>query len=427
MRRSHGTHRRHTTSPYERRSLGPRILLVALVVVVVLVAAAGAFVGVQLNRATPAAAVTVVLDRNLGIPGVPPHLPVPAGGATVVTVQGVGTVASVRPDVALPLASITKLVTALVVLRHHPLSLGQSGPALSVPASLAAAYPSQLAAHDSLIPLHAGEHLSELQALEALLIPSADNVAQLLATWTSGTMPAFVAAMNAEAARLGLHQTHLADASGLSAGSVGSAADLIRLARVVMAQPLLRAIVAMPQVTLPLAGTVYNYDYDLGHDGIVGIKTGSTIAAGGDFLFAARRSVHGRRVLVMGAVLGQQGRQPLPQVLAVAERLAVAAPAGLEKVTVLPAGRTVLRFRTAWGASATAVTTRAVQAWVRPGDHLAATVHLDGPASAPLRSLRAGQQVASVSVVTPTGTVTVPVTAVQGFRGPALRWRLERG
>lgn len=427
MRPMQGAHRRRRSySSWDRRRHrhpGRTIAVVLAVVVLVVLVGGGILAGVRLSRPTPAATATVVLDGAVTVPGTAPRLPAPARGSTVVAIPDVGTLVSVHAATPVPLASITKLVAALVVLAHHPLSPGQSGPTLTVPASIAAAYPAEAAARDSVIPVHAGEHLSELQALEAMLIPSADNVAQMLATWTIGSKVAFVAAMNAEAAHLGLHHTHFADASGLSPASAGSAADMVHLASAVMAQPVLRAIVAEPQVTLPLSGLVYNYDYDLGKEGIVGIKTGSTAAAGGDFLFAARRPGPAGSVLVLGAVLGQQGAQPLQSALDAARRLAVAAPKALEHVTVLPKGRAVVRFHTAWGASATAVTTRAVQAWAVPGQRVELTVRRVDPPQ-PVTTLAPGTTVADVTVNLPTGRVTVPAVTTGGFSGPTLRWRL---
>lgn len=409
------------------RGFGFYLRVIALLVALVVVLAA-IFVGVQLNRGVPKASASVVLHGKLTAAGSRPSLPVPSQGTTDVAVEGLGTLATHDPGKEVPLASITKLVTALVVLAHHPLGIGEQGPQITVPASIASAYPAEAAAHDSVIKLTAGEHLSELQCLEAMLVPSADNVADLLAIWTAGSQSAFVSEMNAEAAALGLHHTHFADPAGLSYASVGSAADMVRLGRVVMSKPLLEQIVAMPQVDLPLAGLVYNYDYDLGRDGIVGIKTGSTVDGGGDFLWAARRKLHGREVTVIGAVLAQFGKNELQTALDAAKSLSVAAFSDLHQVSLLQPGRTVVRISTPWGSSTRAVTTRGVSALGYSGEQVTAVARLDGAAgggrlAAPLRS---GEQVASVEVELPSGAVTVPATTVGPVVRPSISWRLER-
>jgi D-alanyl-D-alanine carboxypeptidase (penicillin-binding protein 5/6) len=70
-------------------------------------------------------------------------------------------------------------------------------------------------------------------------------------------------------------------------------------------------IVATPSVWLPVAGTVHNTDRLLGHDGFVGVKTGSDKAAGSCFAFRAIRSIRGKRTTITGVVLGQPGYDPI--------------------------------------------------------------------------------------------------------------------
>ena len=241
-----------------------------------------------------------------------------------------------------PLASVTKLITALVILRQHPLSLGEAGPTIRFTAADVMAYRRDLADGQSVLKVAAGERLTELQALEGMLIPSADNVARILGRWSAGNSAAFVRDMDQEAASLGLRQLHLVEPSGLDPANVGTAADMVRVGAVVMANPVLRQIVAMPSVSLPVAGTVSNYNSVLGKQGIVGIKTGSMSAAGGNFVFASEHRVGGRNVTIIGAVLGAAGAEPLQTALDDASRLAAAAAAEVRQVVVLPAGLRVL-------------------------------------------------------------------------------------
>lgn len=393
-----------------------------LVVVVVLVAL---YCGIQLSRTLPPLAVAEVLPVHAVTSGNPPALPLPAQGSADVEVEGIGQVGSVRASEPLPLASVTKLMTALVVLKDHPLSLGQQGPVITVTPAQAAAYSADVAQQDSVAAVAAGEQLSELQALEALLVPSADNVAVILADWDAGSVGAFVGKMNAEARQLGLSATHFADPAGLNPNSAGSAADMVRLAGYVMTQPVLRQIVAMPQVTLPVAGTVYNYDYALGHDGIVGIKTGSTPQAGGNFVFAAQKTLDGRSFTVLGAVLNQGGRQPLTSALDEGERLSMAAFASITRVTVLPEGTKVLTLRAPWGPEAVALTTRAVSTLGIPGEATSERVELAAGASH-LHSARTGERLGTLEISFPGGTAKVPV-AVSGNVAPApVSYRLGR-
>jgi serine-type D-Ala-D-Ala carboxypeptidase (penicillin-binding protein 5/6) len=224
-------------------------------------------------------------------------------------------------DRVVPIASVAKIMTALVVLRDHPLRNGAGGPAIVVQPAEAAAYADQLANGESLVPVRSGERLDEREALEALLLPSADNMAWILARWDAGDQAAFVAKMNAEAHRLGMHRTTYTDSSGLDPNTVSTVADQLLVGAAAMQVPTLATIVAERTAVVPVAGRVHNYNTLLGQDGVIGLKTGSTSAAGGCMLFAARTADG----LMIGAVLGQPGtgRAMLAAALTASRRLII--------------------------------------------------------------------------------------------------------
>jgi serine-type D-Ala-D-Ala carboxypeptidase (penicillin-binding protein 5/6) len=206
-----------------------------------------------------------------------------------------------------PIASVAKVMTAYLILRDHPLSADASGPQIVVEPSEAAAYPTEVHAGESVVPVQTGEVLTERQALEALLLPSADNVAWILARWDAGSLGAFVDRMNEVARELGMSSTHYTDPSGLAASTTSSAADQVRLGMAAMRQPALAEIASQSRAVIPVAGTVENLNKLLGEDGIVGLKTGSTSAAGGCVLLVARSNTGRRRPLIVAAVFGQPG------------------------------------------------------------------------------------------------------------------------
>lgn len=231
----------------------------------------------------------------------------PADGTSAADISGIGVVAGPGATRPVPIASVAKVMTAYVVLHDHPLPGGGSGPDITVQPPEAAAYPSQVRDGDSLVPVVAGERLTERQALEALLLPSADNMAWILARWDAGSQAAFVAKMNATARRLGMTGTSYTDPSGLDPSTTSTAADQVRLGMAATRVPALAAITAMPTAVVPVAGVVRNYNTLLGQDGIVGLKTGSTQAAGGCLLVAAWSQAGGRKTLIVAAVFGQPG------------------------------------------------------------------------------------------------------------------------
>jgi D-alanyl-D-alanine carboxypeptidase (penicillin-binding protein 5/6) len=231
----------------------------------------------------------------------------PADGVSAADISGFGVVAGPGTTRPVPIASVAKVMTAYVVLHDHPLPANRSGPDIAVQPSEAAAYPSQARDGDSLVPVAAGETITERQALEALLLPSADNMAWILARWDAGSQAAFVARMNATAGRLGMTGTSYTDPSGLDPSTTSTAADQVRLGMAAMRVPALAAIAAMPTTVVPVAGVVRNYNTLLGQDGIAGLKTGSTQAAGGCVVIAAWRKAGAHNTLIIAATFGQPG------------------------------------------------------------------------------------------------------------------------
>jgi D-alanyl-D-alanine carboxypeptidase (penicillin-binding protein 5/6) len=408
-----------------RRGWGPRPAaglgryVVALVVVAIVI-----FVAVQLLRPLPSASFRSTQAGSIHLPGTAPALPWPSSGAAAMSEVGIGSLGSAGTTQAVPIASIAKVLTAYVVLQDHPLSLGSQGPAITVPPDVAAAYQSGVVQGQSEVAVTAGETLTEYQALQGLLIASGNDIATLLGEWDAGNTTAFVAKLNTAAKTLGLTSTRITDPSGLDAGTVSSAADLVRLGEEAMAVPVFRQIVGTPAVTLPQSGLIYNYDYDLGHDGIVGIKTGSDGAAGGCFLFEAQQTVSGQKVTLVGVVLGQTATPMLTTALDQAESLVQAAFANVRPVPVVPPGQRVGSVVAQWGASVPVTVPVTVPSsstvLAVPGISLQAKVHRIRLGS----SVAGGARVGTITVVTSGHTVVVPLRTTAALSGPSLWWRL---
>lgn len=238
-----------------------------------------------------------------------PHsIPVawPAMGQAAVSIGG-RTARTSRALHPVPIASVAKVMTAYVVLRRDPLSTGSDGFTLTFTDSDVEMAASDKNDGQSYVPVAAGETMTEREALEALLLPSANNIAIALAAHIDNDVPDFVAEMNASAAELGMNHTTYTDPSGFDPSTVSTATDQLRLARAAMQIPAFAEIVGMPEAVIPVAGVVTNTNDLLGHDGFVGIKTGSDRAAGGCFMFESVRTVRGRTRQIYGVVLGQTG------------------------------------------------------------------------------------------------------------------------
>ena len=191
-----------------------------------------------------------------------------------------------------PIASLAKVMTAYLVLKRYPLSDVADGFTMTITAAEAQDQIQGAAENQSGVAVAAGEQLTERQLLEALLIPSGNNIARLLAAHVAGSETRFVAEMNAEARSLGMDYTTYTDPSGFDPSTVSTAADQLRVFRQAMRSPVFRQIVSMPSVTLPVAGTLTNFN-PLIAEGYAG-KTGSDSAAGGCLAFFTDVTVGGR-------------------------------------------------------------------------------------------------------------------------------------
>ncbi|MBV9292806.1 MAG: D-alanyl-D-alanine carboxypeptidase [Frankiales bacterium] len=219
----------------------------------------------------------------------------------------------------MPIASLAKVMTAVIVLRDRPMSLHDPGFTITVTPDDVADTEHRRSEGQSVVAVTVGEQLTERQALEALLLPSANNIAMALARAVAGSVDTFLDEMNAEARRLSMTSTVYTDPSGFDTGTVSTAHDQVRLARAAMRLTQFAQIVAEPRAVIPNVGLIYNTDSLLGENGFVGIKTGSDTAAGGCFMFAVRT---GPGPLLYGVVLGQRDGPLIDAALSAARRLA---------------------------------------------------------------------------------------------------------
>jgi len=380
----------------------------------------------QGGRPAPVATLSLRSDlaSSMVIPGTLAALPLPSTGEAAVVVGGIGLVGATKDERSVPVASVTKIMTAYLVLKDHPL-VGLSGGPIFV--MTAADYDHWMQAEESdesNLEVKVGERLDERQLLQALMIPSADNIADYLATWDAGSEKAFVAKMNATAAALHLLGTHFADDSGVSPGSRGTAIGMARLAAVAMENPVLRSIVDEEFIKLPVDGEIWNtYDPAIGVDGIIGVKSGFTDAAGTNLVSAAWRSVGGHKVLVVCDVIGQQNS--LWADAEENEALLNAATGDLRLSTVVPSQAAVGEAFTGWNHDKSVVRLSrgaTVVAW--PGLVLSPQfIPSPAPQSTPRHGWPAGYTIGDVELQCPYGAeVGEPVVLQSAIHPPPAGW-----
>jgi D-alanyl-D-alanine carboxypeptidase (penicillin-binding protein 5/6) len=344
------------------------------------------------------AAIHVTLPAAFQVPG-STALPWPRTGQAAITLADVGDLGAHGSTTPVPVASVAKTMTAYLILRDHPLTAGSGGPTLRVTSAEAAAFRHQVALGQSLVGVRAGEALTELQALQALMLASADNVAQILGRWDAGSVPAFLAKMNATAKRLGMTHTHYTDPSGYDQGTTSTVTDQIHLADTAMKISSFVRVVSTRTAVIPVAGRISNLNALLGDGGVVGIKTGSMSAAGGCLLFAARATIANRRVTILGTVLGQRSSRigDLHQAFASSRTLLAAVHRVLKPYTLVRAGQVV---GTAAGATLVAAKDVTVVGWpgLKVTGSIDATVPPHAENGARVGTLRIGNGLAAVPV-----------------------------
>jgi D-alanyl-D-alanine carboxypeptidase (penicillin-binding protein 5/6) len=373
----------------------------------------------QYLRAVPAVTAHPVVVTASAAEGVAPALPWPARGAGAVGASDVGLLATGGPTTPQPMFSVAKIMTALVLLEDKPLGVGEPGPVITVDAADVAVYQKRLAAGESVVKVAAGEQLSEYQALQGLLIPSGNNVAELLSKWDVGSEAAMVAKLNARAQALKLLSTTFDDVSGVSTKTQSVPAELVVLAGLAMKNPVISTIVGQKQAELPVAGVVFNVDYALGQENIVGIKTGSSPEGFANFVFASAHSIEGRPVTILGAVMGLA---TLDEAFAATRALVAAVRPNLHLRHVLSRDQTVAAYRAAWGSHTDVVSRQALDVITWPG--LVVRTHLVArPLNAPVA---AGTEVGMFSVKAGDQLIQTPLATEGALDRPTTRYRLTR-
>ena len=337
----------------------------------------------------------------------------PAEGSGAVSVTGFdGTLASTQD--AAPIASITKVVTALLVLEELPLAVGEQGAEYRFTAADRTRYWGYRSRGESALDVPVGGTLTEYQLLEGMLIGSANNYADRLASilWPSDAVYASAARTWLEVH--GVPGVTIVEPTGFDSRNAASAASLIALAQKALANPVIAEIVAKSATDLPGAGHVENTNGLLADAGVIGVKTGSL----DDFnLLAAKNiSIGGTPVRLYAAVLGQEDDDAR---IAATRALFAQLEQELQLRPSVTGGTTVGVIDTAWGERVEVRTDAdaSVVLWNGATGTVASDLSLDDDRAA-------GDTVGTLSVTGPLGTTTVDVSLAGDIEPPSEWWRL---
>jgi D-alanyl-D-alanine carboxypeptidase (penicillin-binding protein 5/6) len=374
------------------------------------------FVLVLINYIRPLPAATATVSVQGLAATKQPAIDWPATGQAAIAAPGYGVIATHGKQPPLATASIAKVITALCVLEKKPLDVGESGPTYTIGADDIALYNKYAAGNSSVAAVTLGEKLTEYQALQALMIPSADNIADSLAAWVFGSLGKYRAYAGNYLANRGISQTVIgSDASGYAPSTTSTANDLAQIGLLALKSPVLMSIAKQPNAVLPVAGLVQNYNTVLGTSGITGLKTGNNDADKGVFVFTADTPVDGKVVQIAGSVMGANDLQ---SALDASVKLVASLQKGFTHSIVAKAGTRVGTMQTAWGAHEPIVAGQELGV-VRWRDTAVKETHTLRP------SLQAGP-IGSMQLTAPGAASKTTLQLKHNIPGPGFWWRLIR-
>jgi len=313
------------------------------------------------------------------------------------------------------IASITKLVTVLVGLEAAPVEAGTAGPSYTLTEADAALIDEVLEQDGTFAPAPVGLELTTKQILDLILVPSANNYAISYSRWIFGSNEAFVEAATDWLARNGLTSMHIEEPSGLSDNNVGSASDIVRLAKIALEQPLIAEIVGQSSVDIPGLGEITTTNRLLADAGVLGVKTGTTFPNGYSLAAAKRLDIFGRELIAVAVTLDRpDGEARAADTRAVLEAMALSG----QEVALIEQG-TPLGTVTSWtGEEIQLLAGEGLTAVLVPGESAKRTIALDGVAAG-----ERGSTVGTIRATTPAGKSEVSVVTAAEISEPDFFWR----
>lgn len=411
--------------PQRRRTRHRRRTAIGLVVALVIAASAGGYAAYALTA--PLGAATLDAEAPYVEPPPPAQIAVPVEGAYAVSVTGaddyLGATASATwvaggGDGPRPMASISKIITALVVLNAKPLAdTTDPGPTITFDRADHALYDKYYVMGATIAAMPTGSSMSQRQALEAMLIVSASNYAEAVSTWAFGSQSAFVRAAKDWLTANGLNATTMVEPTGIDPRNTSTPTDLIALARIAMANPVIAQIAGMTSLNVPNIPPALNTNTLLGVEGITGLKTGTLEESGSNLLFTATMDVGtGQSLDIVGVILGSYSRDSVNLDV---RALLGSLREGFHTVTVGEQGQRVGTYTTVWGESADLLLGETAGLLTWSDTEVTSTFEATSVTTA-----ADGKVVGSATWTAGPNTVTVPLVLDGTIEPPSAWWRL---
>lgn len=401
------------------------VLIVFLVVTFLVLGGSGGYVWWASAAALPAPSVTS--QAPTAAAGPVASLVLPSGGQMLMSVEGgeaylgpdaTGAFASSGGDDPQSMASIAKLITALVILDAHPLEgPDDPGPTISFTEADTDLY-DQFYVQDAVIArMPDGLKMSLHDSLATMLLPSAANYAVANARWAFGSESAYVQAARSWLSANGLDNTRIVDATGIDARNTSTPSDLIALGRIAAANPVIARLASTKFISVEGPGTVTNTNDLLGTLGITGLKTGNLGDGTFNLLFTSTLDVGiGAPLVITGVRMGGATHDSTDEDVS---RLLQSLQDGFHDIDLGTAGEDIGTISTPWGSEASLVLSKstALRTWSDT------PVSVDLATTAP-QSYADGEVVGTVTWTAGPNSVASDVKIAGEIEEPTLWWRL---
>ncbi|RUQ97544.1 D-alanyl-D-alanine carboxypeptidase family protein [Labedella endophytica] len=355
---------------------------------------------------------------DIAPPAVQGSAPVlPSDGASALTEDVEGTPLAVAGDTEpVPMAAATKVIAALVVLDEHPLAASDEGEVVPITSADFLSYRDYQAAGARTVTVYTDDQWTERGMLQALLLGSSNNHADTLVRWAFGSVDEYLVAARAWLAENGLDDITLADATGLSEESAGTAADLSVVAALALQDPAIDSILTSEVDGLPSRRGIENTTTYLPELGITGVSRSYTDAAGICLLFRVSVEVGDETYHAYGAILRQADWDSLE---ASVRALVEQARTAVVDEPLVDVGTPLVSIKTPWGETVTASAGSSVSA-----PHWSLGTPLVRTTVEPVEASGPGTVVGSVEVTAGGRTETAPLKLDARLQDPGVLWRL---
>ncbi|MGN7967744.1 D-alanyl-D-alanine carboxypeptidase family protein [Microbacterium sp. 22296] len=400
-------------------------LIVFLVVTFLVLGGSGGYVWWASSAALPAPIVTSQAPAAAAGPAA--SLALPSGGQMLMSVEGggdylgpdaAGAFASSGGNDPRPIASVAKLITALVILDAHPLDgPDDAGPTIAFTEADTDLYDRFYVQDAVVAKMPDGLTMSLRDSLATMLLPSAANYAVANARWAFGSENAYVQAARSWLSANGLNDTRIVDATGLDARNISTPSDLVALGRIAAADPVVARLAATTSIRVEGPGYVTNTNDLLGTLGITGMKTGNLGEGTFNLLFTSTLDVGvGGPLNITGVRLGGATHDSTDEDVV---RLLQSLQDGFHDVSLGTVGDDVGTISTAWGSEASLVLAR--NAALRTWSDTPVAVNLE---TVTPQNYADGEVVGTVTWTAGPETTSSDVKIKGAIGEPSLWWRL---